>query len=87
MSEKLHLGQMVKWVKEAASKFPDLRTGKNTQYELEDAALGAFAVFFTQSPSFPSIPGVVSSPCPPAARFHPTGIRESYRVLPGKPGG
>ena len=32
--------------------FPDKRTGKNTHYSLVDAALGAFAVFFTQSPSF-----------------------------------
>lgn len=32
--------------------FPDKRTGQNRQYSLEDAALGAFAVFFTQSPSF-----------------------------------
>jgi hypothetical protein len=52
MGEKLSIGQMVKWVKEAALKFPDRRTGENTQYEMEDAALGAFAVFFTQSPSF-----------------------------------
>jgi hypothetical protein len=52
MGEKLSIGQMVKWVKEAASKFPDRRTGKNKQYEMEDAVLGAFAVFFTQRPSF-----------------------------------
>jgi len=32
--------------------FPDKRTGQNSRYSLEDAALGAFAVFFTQSPSF-----------------------------------
>lgn len=32
--------------------FPDKRTGQNKHYSLEDAALGAFAVFFTQSPSF-----------------------------------
>jgi len=31
---------------------PDYRKGKNVQYALSDAALGAFAVFFTQSPSF-----------------------------------
>jgi hypothetical protein len=32
---------------------PDVRKGGNHQrYPLEDAALGAFAVFFTQSPSF-----------------------------------
>lgn len=36
----------------AMSKFPDRRTGKNTRYEIMDAASGAFSVFFTQSPSF-----------------------------------
>ena len=33
-------------------QFPDQRTGKNRVYSMEDAALGAFAVFYTQSPSF-----------------------------------
>ena len=41
---------LVNKVKEAAGKFPDLRTGKNTQYELEDATLGAFSVFFHAEP-------------------------------------
>ena len=31
---------------------PDRRTGRNRIYEMTDAALGAFAVFFVQSPSF-----------------------------------
>ena len=31
---------------------PDHRRGHNTIYEIKDAALGAFAVFFNQSPSF-----------------------------------
>jgi len=34
------------------SDLPDDRTGKNIVYMIVDAALGAFAVFFTQSPSF-----------------------------------
>jgi hypothetical protein len=33
-------------------QLPDARRGKNIQYAIKDAALGAFAVFFTQSPSF-----------------------------------
>jgi hypothetical protein len=33
-------------------ELPDHRTGKNVTYTLKDAALSAFAVFFTQSPSF-----------------------------------
>ena len=35
----------------ATATFPDTRKGKNTHYTVRDAALGAFAVFFTQSPS------------------------------------
>ena len=31
---------------------PDQRTRPNRIYEIADAALGAFAVFFVQSPSF-----------------------------------
>lgn len=33
-------------------KLPDYRQGVNTQYEIKDAAVSAFSVFFTQSPSF-----------------------------------
>jgi hypothetical protein len=33
-------------------EFPDLRTGSNSQYEIADAGLGAFSVFFTQCASF-----------------------------------
>lgn len=32
--------------------FPDCRTGNNTKYTMEDIALGAFSVFYTQNPSF-----------------------------------
>lgn len=32
--------------------FPDPRTGKNLSKSMKDAALGAFSIFFTQSPSF-----------------------------------
>jgi hypothetical protein len=34
------------------TQLPDQRTRPNTKYEMADAALGAFAVFFMQSPSF-----------------------------------
>jgi hypothetical protein len=34
------------------TQLPDQRTRPNTIYEMADAALGAFAVFFMQSPSF-----------------------------------
>jgi len=33
-------------------RLPDKRTGENVVYSMADAALGAFSVFFTQSPSF-----------------------------------
>jgi len=33
-------------------KFPEHREGKNIRYELVDAGMAAFAVFFVQSPSF-----------------------------------
>ncbi|MDA8382526.1 MAG: ISNCY family transposase [Betaproteobacteria bacterium] len=33
-------------------QLPDQRTGKNCLYSMEDAALAAFSVFYTQSPSF-----------------------------------
>jgi len=36
----------------AAAALPDRRTGGNTQFEMADIALSAFAVFFTQCPSF-----------------------------------
>jgi hypothetical protein len=31
---------------------PDPRSGENTRYEIKDAAVSAFGIFFTQSPSF-----------------------------------
>jgi hypothetical protein len=33
-------------------QFPDDRSGDNVVYSMADAAIGAFSVFFTQSPSF-----------------------------------
>jgi hypothetical protein len=43
-----HLGHL----RQLLGRLPDCRTGDNTTYSLEDIGLGAFAVFFTQSPSF-----------------------------------
>lgn len=43
---------MVASLRKAMGRFPDKRTGSNTQYEMLDAASGAFSVFFTQCPSF-----------------------------------
>ncbi len=38
--------------RQVLSSLPDKRTGKNIRYGMEDAALSAFSVFFTQTPSF-----------------------------------
>jgi len=43
---------MIKSLEQAFEKFPEHRRGENSQYELADAGMGAFSVFFTQSPSF-----------------------------------
>ncbi|NEP84621.1 MAG: hypothetical protein F6K39_44860 [Okeania sp. SIO3B3] len=38
--------------KGVAISFQDNRTGQNSQYKMDEIALSAFSVFFTQSPSF-----------------------------------
>ena len=43
---------LVEMIKNKFNNLTDTRTGKNTQYEISDAALSAFAVFFMQNPSF-----------------------------------
>lgn len=52
MSETLTFDSLLKVFHQLLERLPDRRTGKNTRYTIKDAALGAFAVFFTQSPSF-----------------------------------
>ena len=43
---------LVQGFHQVLDRLPDFRTGENTTYSIKDAALGAFSVFFTQSPSF-----------------------------------
>jgi len=50
--QQLCFDNMVKYLRSTMAGFPDKRTGSNSHYSIEDAALGAFSVFFTQSPSF-----------------------------------
>ena len=54
--KKLHIAlsfdTLVKKLHEAIETFPDIRTGKNLSKNFKDAALGGFAIFFTQNPSF-----------------------------------
>ncbi len=44
--------ELVEELHRCFATFPDHRTGENTQYEIKDAALSAFGIFFTQAPSF-----------------------------------
>ena len=44
--------RLVEIFRSTVEQFPDERTGDNLVYSMADAALGAFSVFFTQSPSF-----------------------------------
>lgn len=52
MFEQLKIKQLLKELKRIFDEFPDLRKGKNSQYEMADAGMGAFSVFFTQCVSF-----------------------------------
>ena len=44
--------ELVEELHRCCEKLPEHRSGENTQYELKDAALSAFGIFFTQSRSF-----------------------------------
>lgn len=44
--------ELVKELQRCFEELPDHRTGKNTRYEIKDAALSAFGMFFIQSTSF-----------------------------------
>lgn len=46
------LNTLLPFLEHAVDQFPDSRTGANTRYTMRDVALGAFSVFFSQSPSF-----------------------------------
>lgn len=53
MYEALTLRRLLKHLEQVFDGFPDGRAGRpNAQYEVADAAKGAFAVFFTQQASF-----------------------------------
>jgi hypothetical protein len=44
--------QLIGSIRKRMGALHDRRTGKNTKYTMEDIGLGAFAVFYTQCPSF-----------------------------------
>lgn len=50
--EPLSIEAIFEMVGEMFAELPDSRKGRNTTYEMADAAAGAFGVFFAQSPSF-----------------------------------
>ncbi len=50
--KSLSFGAVISAIKEVFEGLPDQRKGKNGVYAMEDAALAAFSVFYTQSPSF-----------------------------------
>jgi hypothetical protein len=52
MYEELKLTHLIKDLEGVIEQFPEHRSGKNSRYELADAGMGAFSVFFTQCPSF-----------------------------------
>jgi len=52
MYEKLKINKLIDELRQVSSQFTDVRTGENKRYELCDAAMSAFSVFFTQTPSF-----------------------------------
>ena len=52
MTSPLTFDALTQALHRSLDPLPDTRRGKNILYAVKDAALGAFAVFFTQSPSF-----------------------------------
>ena len=51
-TQRLSFGNLVNKLRETIKKFPDRRIGKNISKSLEDAALGAFSIFYMQNLSF-----------------------------------
>jgi len=45
-------GELVGYLRDAATEFSDPRTGASIRYELDDVALGTFGTFYIQSASF-----------------------------------
>lgn len=52
MKQQSSFDTIIKDFRQSLESLPDKRTGKNIRYGIEDAALSAFSVFFTQTPSF-----------------------------------
>ncbi len=52
MGQGLQFKEMLSTVKMALECILEHRKGQNTEYTLIDAGLGAFSIFYMQSPSF-----------------------------------
>ena len=52
MTHPFTFDDLLDLLRQKSTHLPDHRTGKNTQYSIADAALGAFGIFLTQAPSF-----------------------------------
>ena len=52
MGQGLKFKEMLGILGNSLAKIPEHRTGSNCQYEIKEAGLAAFSVFFMQSPSF-----------------------------------
>ena len=52
MGKGVQLSELVSILEHSLVGIPEHRTGDNTVYEIKDAGLAAFSVFFMQSPSF-----------------------------------
>jgi len=52
IGKRLKFQEMLGGLRQDLERVPEHRTGHNTQYEISDAGLGAFSVFYMQSPSF-----------------------------------
>jgi len=52
MSKRKVFNTFISALEKSFTRLPDYRRGANTQYEIKDAAVAAFSIFFTQSPSF-----------------------------------
>jgi len=51
-SKPVQLETLLSFLRTAIDHFPDQRTGNNTTYSMQDIAIAAFSVFYTQNPSF-----------------------------------
>jgi len=52
MKKRNLFNTIISEIAKSFTRLPDYRRGANTQYEIKDAAVAAFSIFFTQSPSF-----------------------------------